>query len=354
MPMRFDLLRRLTAGRSPMSALCLLLMISSLPGSASAARWALNQNDALGATFKNCGIEVSGSALIKNSDGGGGPFGIVGGFSDSLIDSGESVEFVFDEPAFGVRYETMLGEPSGSTFIQAFGPGDVSLGARTASNNTGTYSVSELFDGQPIERFTLAVSGGSTGLRWVEYAEVGPVTIDFSRGGSSRFGGLPLDYCDTRFSSTPGVAVFSNGSIGGIGVIGGFNDFLTDDGETISLEFPYPVSELSIDSALLDLDADGLFGEGFLVAYDEFGDPIGIAPIEEMTNEMSPVTQTLNVAALFPGEPISSIDIVSSSDARRIDKVVYTPEPRGAALAGLVWLVLLAVRGRGCPSRQNA
>ncbi|MFK7898503.1 MAG: hypothetical protein AB8G23_21905 [Myxococcota bacterium] len=336
----------LTSAFSGTALILFAICTLAYPGSASAARWNFTENDAIGADFKNCGIEMMGSDLIRNSDGGGGGLGIIGGILDAAVDSGEDIEFVFDAPAFGIQYAVMLHLP-GSTFIEAFDANDNSLGIQIETNEPGVHDVSALYPGLAISRIKLTISVGEIILSWIEYAETGEVAIDFSRAGDSRTDRPVLDYCGVQFLNPSGVNTFSNGSIGGIGVRGGFNDYLTDPGETLSLEFPYPVDELRIDSLLLDLDGDLQFGEGFLIAYDTFNQQIGIASFEALASAPGSVEQSLDVSSLFPGEQISFLDLVSTSDARRLDRVVYAPEPTGAAGIGAMALTLLARRRTG-------
>lgn len=100
-------------------------------------------------------VTSSGTINVLNLNG----VGVLGGFSDTTIDGGESISFAFDQPSASTTYvvaaavnldgDGLVGEAS----IEAFDAADASLGVASVSE-TGDISLDALFVG-PIKRFTI-------------------------------------------------------------------------------------------------------------------------------------------------------------------------------------------------------
>ena len=109
------------------------------------------------------GVTVTGSANINVLSLNG--LGIVGGSSDNIVDSGETIRFTFTAPALSVTYALstagqfgsigVLNDPLllGERTVEAFSPLGVSLG--TIAQSDADRSVSSLFGGVPIGSFSM-------------------------------------------------------------------------------------------------------------------------------------------------------------------------------------------------------
>lgn len=290
-------------------------------------------------TLKNCGIEVStfqGTLATEELQPLGVQSGPGGVFS---IEGPESIEFDFDEPAYGARY-TVQNATDGNndgvfapTMIEAFGPDGFSIGT-VMTSGSGLKSVGDLFGDVLLSGFLLIPMEDSFQVSSVGYDESGEVEIDLDRSGdhvNNTFFGDQL-YCGANFSGSDEVRVFHANGNGGMGIRGGVNDFLLDTFETMRVDLPYPVSTLVVESLLVNFDGDSVAGNATLTAFDEAGDAIGDHLIGEVAPSSEPVQQVLDVSALFPGETISSIEIAANRDGRRLDRLVYAPEPASAWL----------------------
>lgn len=96
-------------------------------------------------------LNISGSALIKVLSSNG--LGIVGGHSDNIVDSGESITFELDEPATDISYTAA--SASGLTQLEAFDEDNNSMGVQSVSSGP----VSTHFGNAPIKKFTITAYG---------------------------------------------------------------------------------------------------------------------------------------------------------------------------------------------------
>ena len=161
-----------------------LLCLCSLP--VTAATFVLFDNDGTFSTpaFVEDNVTVTGSADVHLFQSNG--LGIVGGASDTLVDSFEYVDFTFTTPVINATYrlDTFACTSNGGScvgglrWIEAFTPGGVSLGSIQTSGFD--YTVSSLFGNVPIGRFRLthdatiqniATGAVSDGMRiaWITY-----------------------------------------------------------------------------------------------------------------------------------------------------------------------------------------
>ena len=131
-----------------------LLCLCSLP--VTAATFVLFDNDGTFSTpaFVEDNVTVTGSADVHLFQSNG--LGIVGGASDTLVDSFEYVDFTFTTPVINATYrlDTFACTSNGGScvgglrWIEAFTPGGVSLGSIQTSGFD--YTVSSLFGNVPI------------------------------------------------------------------------------------------------------------------------------------------------------------------------------------------------------------
>jgi hypothetical protein len=136
------------------------------PGTAIRVQWTFG--GALEAEqLELCGVRLDGSNTLatgEESTPGGPGVGVLGGFGggqpDRTIDSGETLEVAFAEPASGVSYHrssffyvTVVG---GDEFdLAAFGAADVPLGSAHLLTDAGDIGVSPLFGNAPLSRFVI-------------------------------------------------------------------------------------------------------------------------------------------------------------------------------------------------------
>jgi hypothetical protein len=114
-----------------------------------------------------CGVRLDGSNTLATGEAstpGGAGVAVLGGFGggqpNRTIDSGETLEVAFAEPANGVSYHrsslfyvTIVG---GDEFdLAAFGDGDVPLGSAHLLTDASDIGVSPLFGNVPLSRFVI-------------------------------------------------------------------------------------------------------------------------------------------------------------------------------------------------------
>jgi hypothetical protein len=115
-----------------------------------------------------CGVSLDGSNTLTvgglaNGDGVGVKGGFAGSQPDTLIDSGETLEVGFAEPATEVAYHqssnlfvTLVG---GVVFdLEAFDAGNVSLGTEHLLTDSPDIDLSALFGGEALSRFVIGAS----------------------------------------------------------------------------------------------------------------------------------------------------------------------------------------------------
>ena len=163
---------------------------------------ALNVQWSFGGSYEReqielCGVSLDGSNTLTvgglaNGDGVGVKGGFAGSQPDALIDSGETLEVAFAEPATGVAYHqssnlfvTLVG---GVEFdLEAFDAGDASLGTEHLLTDVTDIDVSALFGDVALSRFVIeAGPGGQDGQ------QLGSVTLVVPEAGAvaSGFAGL--------------------------------------------------------------------------------------------------------------------------------------------------------------------
>lgn len=344
-------------------AFLIVLVFLVQSNQAMAGRLNFNQFDDAQDDFAGCGMTIVGSDELNTFTLGG--LTVTGGDSDLYFDGGETLEVTFDVPAVGVRYALTNGidlDGDGviaSTILEAFDAGGSSLGLRFVSG-IQSFDVSGLYGNVAMSRLVLMPIGDGMIIRSIEHDPVGPIEVDFSRLGTSNDLTNWLNFCIVDFGTIGNgmVRTFrTNDTVGGMGVAGGLSDYLVDGTEQLFFDLPYPVESLVIESLLLDLDADQNFGEAFLFAYGEDSNSLGGVSLGTQSSAGGPIEETLDVSALFPGEAILGINIRSNGDARRLDRVIYSPEPTGAGLFGLAWLAAMGSkrlrRRRANPSNES-
>ena len=334
--------QRFTA--ATLSAIALSL---SMVSPAAAVEVRLDERTGPAFDLHTCGVAISGSSQLFASDG----MGVLGGLSDSYVDGTESFEFEFDEPQSSAWFDlndaadlNNDGVP-GRAILEAYDAGGASMGARLTQGD-GLKELSDFYGAVPLSRVVVTVLGDAIRFASVGYVEIGAVELDFRHSG----------HVDSQTTSTPtvcGVRFVGNNHIvyddvsagdGGLGVAGGVGWQRLDGSEWMRMEFPYPVDELVLESLLYGYDADFYYGEAMLFAYDEFGNGIGSMNLRRHSLFGGPLAQTVDVAAAIGGGS-SEIEIFSMGDGRRLDKVIYAPEPAGGAALATLALAAIA-RGR--------
>jgi hypothetical protein len=125
-------------------------------------------------TFDVGGVTVTGSAAVNVLANNG--LGIVGGFSNSLVDGVELIRFTFDGgPADSVSYFVRVAGGSqgngilGAATIEAFNKAGASLGVDSVSS-IGWKDVSEAFNHIPLSGFTVTARVDYFGIDRLTYA----------------------------------------------------------------------------------------------------------------------------------------------------------------------------------------
>jgi hypothetical protein len=140
-----------------------------------------------------CGVSLDGSNTLTvgglaNGDGVGVQGGFAGSQPNTLIDSGETLEVAFAEPATEVAYHqssnlfvTVVG---GVVFdLDAFDAGDVSLGTEHLVTDSTDIGVFALFGDVPLSRFVIEASpGGQDGQQLESVTFVVPEAGDAAGG----------------------------------------------------------------------------------------------------------------------------------------------------------------------------
>jgi hypothetical protein len=276
-------------------------------------------------------------------------WGLQGGTSDLLLDSGEETQLRFAFPVRALTYQVVSatngdGDAGGETFVEAFDASDASLGVELVSG-IGTKDVSSLFGDVPIERIVLT-AGPSDGVRLRRISYDLPagesITIYPGQGffaASSSYVTAELNQCGAVFRGSPG-SVRSQGGVEGISVTGGNAESLIDAGEELEVELEEPV--LGVRYRLTganDVNTNGEDGDHFVEAFDEFGDSLGLRSAD------ADGTIDLSAPAYYGSQWISRFVLIAVADQFRLSNVTIVPEP-DAALAALVSMALLALLRR--------
>lgn len=339
---------------------CVIVAVSMLlVGPRTASAWRVVWDSGLLGTYVNvsfssrCGILSLGETNGVLSSG----WGIEGGTSDVLLDSGEEVEIPFDFPVRALTYSVAVatngdGDASGETFVEAFDASDASLGVELVSG-TGTHDVSLLFGDVPIQRLRLT-AGPNDGvrLRRVSYDLPAGESITIAPGQSGF--AEPLAYvateirqCGAVFRGSPG-STRSQGGVRGISVSGGNAESLIDAGEELEVELDEPVRGVRYQLVgANDVNVNGEDGDHFVEAFDASGSSLGLrsASAEGETD--------LSTLSYFGRQPISRFVLIGVADQFRLDSITIVPEPGGALMA-LCSLGALSLLRRRYPLRRSA
>lgn len=319
----------------------------SMATQASAVEIALLERAAQTDDLHTCGVYVSGSAALEVDNG----LGIDGGMSDSTVDGTEWLEFDLDEPQSGVYFDVIHAEDfdgdgtAGRAIVEAFDPGGSSLGFQLIQG-TGIKELATAFGSSPVSRVVVTAVADGIRLASFGYDEVGSVEVDLRNGGYSNAAISEPTVCGVRVAGSYIVyyADMELGANSGMGVVGGFGATTLDGSEWMRLEFPYPVDELVLESLLYGLDGDFFYGEAVLFAYDETGSSLGSTSLTRHSLFGGPIAQTIDVVDRLGVGGIAEVEIYSLGDARRLDRVVYAPEPSMGGGAAILTLAAIARR----------
>lgn len=269
----------------------------------------------------------------------GNGLGVVGGVSDQLLDSNESLRLSFGADskavAISISYTVNVANDggngtSGETTVYGYGAGWTLLGFVHVSG-TGTKFISTLFstelsgilivprngDSIRIEDFGLVAYGPTHEIDFDALPGGPSTTIDQDKIVASGFdtGGQPAD-----------VSILSGH---GLGVVGGPSDTQVDSGEIARFAFDgvagrawYQVVQTG------NGDGDGLSGEVVLYAWGANGHLLGSANLSG--------TGVFDVSRTFGGQPISFFSVLAhDSDWVRIRRVMFAcPGPVGPDAGG--------------------
>jgi hypothetical protein len=137
------------------------------PGMGILVQWT-NGGAYQGAQFALCGVTLTGSntltvgGIVAPVAGGGVGVlgGLAGGQPNRTIDTGETLEVAFAEPATGVAYHRssffFLNVAGGDEFdLEAFDAADVSLGSEHLLTDSSDIDVSAPFGNEALSRFVI-------------------------------------------------------------------------------------------------------------------------------------------------------------------------------------------------------
>lgn len=328
----------------PIAAMLLLSTWTTSP--ASGVEIALHERSVVTDDLHTCGVEITASDTMIWVDG----LGVDGGVSGGTIDTAEWVEFDLDAPQPGFYFDVDVADDNdgdgvaGRAIVEAFDAGGASLGIHMIQG-TGRKDVASMVGGATVSRVVATALADGLRIDRVGYDETGPVEMDLLNGGYLDtfvtsptvcgvrvVGSSQVYYSDSAFGGTPGMGV---------------SGVTLDGSEWMRLEFPYPVDELVLESLLYGVDGDFLYGEAVLFAYDEAGGGLGSMSLSRHSLFGGPLSQTVDVADALGVGGIAEIEIFSLGDARRLDRVVYAPEPEvGAGVAVLAAAAFAARRAR--------
>ncbi|GEM_PF-6175935 len=327
--------------------IALLALYPWITSQAAAVDFSLAQIDGLRADLHLCGAVVTGSADVGAQDG----VGINGGWSSATVDGSEWIDFDFDEPQRGVRFDVGVAYDldgdgiSGRTLVEAFDASGASLGFQFIQGHS-VHDLGALYGPTPMSRVRLTAIGDGIRLENFGYDALGTIDVDLRGGGDADPIYTSPTVCGVHMVGSSQVYYedSNGGAAGGLGVVGGASHLMLDGSEWVRLEFPFPVDELVLDSQLHTLDGDFWYGEAVLFAYDASGSSLGSMSIGRHSLFGGPLYQSLDVADSLGVSGIAEIEIYSLGDARRLDRVRYAPEPTVGAVAALLALAALARR----------
>jgi hypothetical protein len=318
-------------------SMCALLLLLSLPGVAHAAASSAEVD------FENVGNvqtaefvqDIAGvRAFDTNAQAGtvnivqGVGLGVLGGDSDTLLDSTESLTLGFpvgvDAIALSITYTVKIANNgdgdglSGETTVYGSGPGGALLGSVSISG-TGTKNISAMF-AQPLTRVLLVPrDGDSIQLEDFGIVAYGPAySLDFSDEPTQQVSQIEQNGILVTAFDTGGQPTDVNTVNGfGLGVEGGPSDTLVDSGESVRFGFDgiaggawYQVLETG------NGDGDGLSGEVVVYAWGANSHLLGSVQLSG--------TGTFDVSSAFGGEPIKFFSILAhDQDWVRVRMVTF-------------------------------
>lgn len=320
-------------------------------------------------TYSNCGVGVRGSDDMNVNAASGGPGIAVAGNEAGSFDGGETLTFEFwddvaDErvTATEVAYVASVapGTSDGDAVpaelsIEAFGPGNVSLGVH-AFSGTSEQSVSVAFGGAPIESFVMTASPDSVRIERVAYAPAPgtAIRVQWTNGGT--YEREQIELCGLTLTGSNTLSVGGIGAPGGqgVGVVGGLGgtqpDGTIDTGETLEVAFTEPATQVAYHMSSFFFVTIVGFVEFDVAAFDAQDAPLGSVHIQTAVGDVA-------VSDSFAGDPLSRFVIEASpggSDGQQVGFVSFlVPEPGGGA-SGLAALALVAALGRLARRRRLA
>lgn len=319
-------------------------------------------------SYENCGVAVRGSAEINVNSSLGGPGIAVAGGNDESFDSGETLRFSFGDAsgqavtATDISYVASVapGPSDGDAVpaeisIEAFGPGNVSLGVQ-AFSGTDEVSVSAAFGGMPIESFVMTASPDSVRIERVAYQPVPGTTIAVQWTFGGAYQRDPIELCGVTLSGSNTLNVGGLGAAGGsgVGVIGGNGggqpNQTIDTGETLTVAFAELETEVAFHmSSFFFVTAAG--GVEFDLA------AFGAQDVSLGTVHLKTDVGDVDVSGSFAGAALSRFVIESSPggmDGEQLGSVSFrVPEPGGTA-SGLAALASVAALARLVRSRRRS
>ncbi|HSD28301.1 MAG TPA: hypothetical protein VLL75_13450 [Vicinamibacteria bacterium] len=318
-------------------------------------------------SYNNCGVSVRGSGDLNVNAASGGPGIAVADHDAGSFDGGETLTFEFwddvaDErvAATEVSYVASVapGPSDGDAVpaelsIEAFGPGNVSLGTQ-AFSGTSEQSVSAAFGGAPIESFVMTASPDSVRIERVAYAPAPGTAISVRWTNGGAYEREQIELCGLTLTGSDTLSVGGLGAGGGgVGVVGGSvssdPDHVIDSGETLEVAFPEPTRQVAYHMSRLDFLTIVGFVEFDLDAFGAQDAPLGSAQIQTGVGDVG-------VSDLFPGDPISRFVIEASppgtGDGQQVGFVSFlVPEP-GSGASGLAALACVAALARSARCRR--
>ena len=272
-------------------------------------------------------FDAGGQPGLLNLVQGAG-LGVVGGASDQLLDSTESLSLRFsgDGKAVASHFSYTVNVAnngdgdglSGETTVYGFGASGELLGNVSVSG-TGTKQISPLFS-QELSRI-LIVPKDNDSIRLEDFGLVayGPTSsIEFESEPTQQVAQIDQDGITVTALDAASQPADVN-TVNGFGLVveGGPSDTLVDSGESVRFDFDgvagrawYQVLEAG------NGDGDGLIGESRVYAWTANNHLLG--------NVLVSGTGTFNVTALFGGQPISFFRVYArDSDWIRIRRVAF-------------------------------
>ena len=223
-------------------------------------------------TLNQGGITTTGSDDVNVLNFNG--LGVVGGTSNSFVDTMETLSFAFDGgPAENVSYHVQAAVFGGDAFIEAFDASNLSLGTVSVSG-AGPKDVSALFSNQLLSGFSVtAVSPGEHLIGSLGFEGLGHVNV--------------LNF-------------------NGLGVVGGTANSVVDTMETLSFAFDGGPAE----NVSYHVQAAVFGGDAFIEAFDASNLSLGTVSVSGAGPK--------DVSALFSNQLLSGFSVTADSPGEHI------------------------------------